>query len=263
VRTARLRRTLVAGGATLAAVSAPSIAHAGAWTQAAGEGRAILTFRVSTADDVFDGGGHTISGPTFRKQELDLYTTYGLSDATTLVLQTTYTRLDPDAPAQGAAGFDETQIGLQQRLWHDDHQVVSAQATALLPGDSALTSHGTDWEVRGLYGRSFQVLHHQSFFDAEVAYRWRANGFADELRPELTVGVWLKPNLMVMAQSLNSFTTTSGASEYFAGEQQKLQGSAVFRLNDRAALQMGAFATVDGRNTPAERGALVSLWFDF
>lgn len=238
-------------------------AQAGAWTEPAGEGRAILTLRGATAGDYFDAGGDTNSGPTFRKDNVEAYVTYGITDAATLVLQTAFVHLHPDSSAASVTGWDETLIGVQQRLWENENQIVSAQISALAPGDSDLTSGGVDWEGRGLYGRNFELFGHAAYIDIELAYRWRANGFADQLRPELTLGVWLQDNLMVMAQSFNTFTTTSGEDQYFEGEQQKAQLSAIYRLNDDVALQLGGFATLGGRNTPAERGALASLWFDF
>jgi hypothetical protein len=250
-------------GLALAASFCPALAHAGAWTEQAGDGRVILTLRGATADDYFDSSSDTADGPTFRSEAAEEYATYGLTDSTTLVLQSSYSHLHPDAPAQGASGFDETKLGLQQRLWHDDDQVVSVQASALLPGDSRLTSGGADLELRGLFGQSFVLLGRNAFVDTQLAYRWRANGFADQFRADLTLGVWMDRNLLLMAQNFNTFTTTSGNAQYFEGEQQKLQLSSVYRFNEQVAVQLGGFATLSGRNTPVERGALASIWFDY
>lgn len=240
-----------------------SNAQAGAWTEQAGGGRAIVTLRGATADDYFNGAGARASGPSFHKDDAELYLTYGVTDATTFALQTSFIRLHPDSPASSATGWDETQIGVQQRLWESSDQVASVQVSVFAPGASALTSGGVDWEVRGLYGRSFKMLNRSAFVDLELAYRWRANGFADQMRPELTLGVWVRDNLMAMAQSLNTFTTTGGRDQYFEGEQQKTQLSTVYRFNDKVAIQIGAFNTLGGRNAPVEHGALASLWFDF
>jgi hypothetical protein len=137
------------------------------------------------------------------------------------------------------------------------------QASALLPGDSDLTSDGTDFELRGLYGQSFKMLGRQSFFDGQVGYRWRANGFADQLRADFTLGTWLNSDVMLMAQSFNTFTTTSGASQFFEGEQQKVQLSGVYRFTDQISMQLGGFAALGGRDSVAERGLLASLWLDY
>lgn len=241
----------------------PALAHAGAWTEQAGDGRVILTLRGTTANDYFDSGGDKTNGPTFRSETAEEYATYGLTNSTTLVLQSSYSHLHPDAPAQGASGFDETQLGVQQRLWHDDDQVISVQASAFLPGNSRLTSGGADLELRGLYGQSFGLLGRNAFVDTQLAYRWRANGFADQFRTDLTLGVWMDSNLLLMAQNFNTFTTTNGNAQYFEGEQQKLQLSGVYRFNEQVAMQLGGFATLNGRNTPVERGALASVWFDY
>lgn len=116
----------------------------------AGDGRAILTLRGTTADDYFNGDGNTASGPKFKKDDAELYVTYGVSDATTFVLQTSYVRLYPDSPAAGATGWDEIQIAIQHRVWEDDNQIVSVQMSVLAPGNADLTSGGVDLEARGL-----------------------------------------------------------------------------------------------------------------
>jgi len=256
-------RAALAFSVALSSFGLATIAKAGAWTEADGEGRAILTLRGATADDYFDSAGDEAAGPTFRKDGVELYVTYGVTDTTTLVVQTAYVDLHPDSPAASASGWDETQIGVQHQIWATDDQVFSAQLSLLAPGNRDLTSGGADWEARALYGQAFQMFGRPAFIDLELAYRWRANGYADQLRPELTLGVWVEADLMVMAQSFNTFTTTSGADQYFEGEQSKVQLSAVYRVSEDVALQFGAFTTVDGANTPAERGALAALWFDF
>jgi hypothetical protein len=249
--------------AAIALSAATGPALAGAWTEGAGQGRAILTLRGSTADDYFDHDGDRHSGADFSKQDADVYTTYGVTDATTILLQTAYSHLAPGAPATDQYGFDETQIGVQQRVWRDADRVLSLQASALLPGDSDLTSNGTDLELRGLFGQSFRMLRRQSFVDAQIAYRWRANGFADQFRADFTLGVWIDSNVMLLAQNFNTFTTTSGASQLFEGEQQKVQLSGVYRVSDQIALQLGGFATLGGRDTVADQGLLASFWLDY
>jgi hypothetical protein len=177
--------------------------------------------------------------------------------------QARYVRLHPDNPSVGTRGWDETQIGVQQHLWNDDTRVFSAQLSALLAGDSTLSSGGTDLEARGLFGQSFELFDRPAYVDIELAYRWRANDFADQAKPEATLGISAREDLLVMAQYFGTITTNDGATHYFEGEQHKGQLSGMYRFSENLGLQFGAFATFDGRDTPAERGLFAALWFDY
>jgi len=246
-----------------ALVLAAGAAHAGAWTEPAGDTQVISSVRASLAWDGFDANGRNVSIPTFRKEELDIYSETGLTDSATLIIHPDFINYHPDKPSGGAIGFGNTEIGFEERLWHDDMQVLSLQATALLPGRTILTSGGTDGEVRALYGRAFELFGVEAFADAELAWRLRSRSYAGEIRPELTLGFKPDADWQVLLQSFNIVTTGRGRTLLFQGEQAKLQLSAVYRLSETLSLQAGAFATLAGSNTPAERGLLTALWLRF
>lgn len=254
-----MKHLWVAGALVLAA----SAARAGAWAEPAGQTQIISTMRASLAWDGFDAAGRSGSIPTFRKEELDIYSATGLTDSATLIVHPDFINYHPDRPSRGATGFGNTEIGIEQRLWQDETQVLSLQTTVLLPGRAILTSGGTDGEVRTLYGRTFALFGIHAFADAELAWRLRSRGYAGELRPEFTLGLEPDADWQVLLQSFNVVTTGHGRTLLFQGEQAKLQLSAVYRLNETLSLQTGAFATVAGRNTPAERGLLTALWLRF
>ncbi len=246
-----------------ALVLTTSAAQAGAWTEPAGQTQAISTLRTSLAWGGFDANGRSVSIPTFRKEELDIYSGTGLTDTATLIVHADFVHYHPDKPPSGATGFGNTEIGLEERLWHDGTQVLSLQSTVLLPGRSIITSGGTDSEVRALYGRAFALFGVAAFADAELAWRLRSRGYAGELRHEFTLGFKPDADWQVLLQSFNIVMLGHGRTLLFQGEQSKLQLSAVYRLNETLSLQTGAFATLAGRNTPAERGLLTALWLRF
>jgi hypothetical protein len=246
-----------------ALVLAAGAARAGAWTEPAGGTQVISSFRTSLAWDGFDANGRSVSIPAFRKEELDIYSATGLTDSTTLIVHPDFTNYHPDAPSRGATGFGNTEIGIEERLWHDETQVLSLQTTALLPGRSIITSGGIDGEVRALYGRAFTLFGVGAFADAELAWRLRSRGYAGELRPEFTLGLKPDTDWQVLLQSFSIVVIGHGRTLLFQGEQARLQLSAVYRLNETLSLQTGAFATLAGSNTPAERGLLTALWLRF
>jgi hypothetical protein len=255
---ARSRLWFALSSAALVLPAAP--AYAGAWTENAGEGKLITTVRTASADEAFDGGGQANLPSDFQKSDVEAYLQHGLTDSTMLVVQTSYVRLRNGGAR--VTGWDDTQIGVQQRLLERGGQALSVSASAFVPGRSALTSGGVDGEVRVLYGRSLEIGGKAAFFDLQTGYRWRANGFADQIRSDLTFGWSATPDLMLLAQSFNIVTTGGGANDY-DGEQGKAQASAVWKASPAASVQLGAFATLAGANAARERGLFASLWLDF
>lgn len=249
--------------ASMTALALSDAAHAGAWTKAAGEISAIMTVSLSCASEAFDASGALSSTPKFRKEDIDIYGEFGLDDETTLVLHPDYINLHPDSPSQSASGFYFTELGLRRQLYRDDLQVASGQVSALITGETLLTSGGNGAEIRALYGRNFHLGALPAFLDVELAYRAFTNGVAQELRPELTLGLHLDPDWMLMAQSLNSLTVGSGISPYFEGERQKLSLSVLHNFSPHFGLQTGFYLTVAGRSTPQEHVIQTSLWIDF
>lgn len=251
-----------AGGArtlTCLFLFCPAPAYAGAWTEAPGHGQTIITFRGSSAVAAFDAEGETRAAD-FRKQGVELYASRGVTGNATVILQTSYAKLR--SGGQSIAGWEDTQVGVQQRLLHDERQVLSVLVSSFIPGDPALTSGGFDSEMRVLYGRSFTLGGRPAYVNVETGYRWRANGFADQVRPDITLGWNATPSLALMAQSFNAIVVGDGATDY-EGEQNKAQLSAVWSVSQAARLQVGAFATLAGANSPRERGLLASLWLNF
>ena len=240
-----------------------SHAFAGAWPQKAGETQTITTVTVSRATEEFDGNGNNHGTPRFRKESVELYGEYGIDDETTLITKVEISNLHPEPPAQSASGFGNTEIGVRRQIWHEDDQVFSLQGSVLLPGRSLLTSEGTDAELRALYGYSFPLFGYASYIDAELAYRLRTNGYKDEIRPDLTLGVRASRNWLLLLQSLNVFSSGDGSNLTYQGRQHKLQLSAVRRLTDSVSFQFGGFTTVAGSHTPAERAVIAAIWINF
>ena len=240
-----------------------SHALAGAWPQEAGKTQTITTVTVSRATDEFDGNGNSHGTSRFRKESVELYGEFGIDDETTLITKIEVSNLHPEPPAKSASGFGNTEIGVRREIWHDDDQVFSLQASALLPGRSLLTSESTDAELRALYGYTFPLFGYPSYIDAELAYRLRTNGYKDEIRPDLTLGVHASRNWLLLLQSLNVFSSGDGSNLAYQGRQHKLQLSAVRRLTDSVSFQFGGFSTVAGSRTPAERALIAAIWVNF
>ncbi len=102
------------------------------------------------------------------------------------------------------------------------------------------------------------------FAEAQVGYRWRGGRNPDEIILDATLGVRPLPRLMLLLQGFNAVALQP--DRRFGGgrmRRHKLQPSLVWSSGEGWSLQVGAFATLAGRETPQERGLVAALWWRF
>jgi hypothetical protein len=111
---------------------APAGALAGAWTDPAGQGQIIETLFGWAGDGPPYGG---VAGGRESRVEAQTYIEYGLADRLTVVGQTALEQYELTAPSADVfRGLDYSSIGLRANLWSNDAVVISAEATAFVPG---------------------------------------------------------------------------------------------------------------------------------
>ena len=146
--------------------------------------------------------------------------------------------------------------------------MVSLQATTRLPGArDAANPAAVGWtdpehDLRVLWGRNFAVGPWPAFLDAQLAYRpgpaarrTRSGSTSPSARGRRRNG---------SSSSRASTRQSVGApSGIFAPlRSHKLSVSAAYTIG-RWTLQLGAIASVAGRNVLRERGLLAALWVRF
>jgi protein XagA len=245
-------------------------ALAGAWTQKAGQGQAFAVTTTTRSTKEFDDDGNRVGRPRYDKTEAGLLIEYGATDWLTLMFQPQLLNVDVASPVDADShGLGYTDIGARARLWSDKDQVFSVQVVGRLPGkdeeDNPAEIGNTDGELdlRALYGHSFKLDGRDAFVDAQFAYRFRFDDPPNELRFDFTFGVRVRPELLLLAQSFNTFSDGSAAGIFEEGREHKLQLSAVWDLNEVWSLQLGGIATIAGENTLAQRGLVGGLWAKF
>lgn len=270
-RTARPRSPRLSRFRHLAATIAFGLtstpAFAGAWPLDKGEGLIITTALFDRATAWFDDGADRREGGDYRKLESAFFLEYGLTDRFTFVGRVAWqdvTRIDAGL-VDSANGFASSEAGLRYAAWRRGGGVVSVQGVLLLPGeaeniaDLPLGEGGLGGELRLLAGYSTSQT---SFFDSQLAYRWRETPDPDEVRLDLTAGWRPRPQLLLMAQSFSTWSTgdiVPGRREF---AQHKLQISAAWEF-ESGTLQAGLIATPAGRNAIAEEAIQVSWWRRF
>lgn len=249
------------------AVLAAAPVEAGAWPQGKGEALLITTALYDRADGFWDDGRERRDEGYFYKDEIALYGEYGLTDRITLVGRTAWQTIE-QVSADGydsARGLAASELGIRRLFWSDDRDVFSLQAGMLIPGpgenvtNQPLGEGERAYELRALLGRG---LEGNSFWDVQLAHRWRGGRDLDEARLDLTYGFEPVAHWQVLAQSFSVWSAEGerpGAPEF---DQHKLQVS-VRRAWGEVDIQAGAFFTPSGRNALDERALFLSVWRRF
>ena len=246
-------------------LAAASSASAGAWNLPKGQGQAIAKYEEMRADKGFvDGGGTADLFAERVDRAASLLVEYGLTDRLTLQFKGEWQQGE-DAYVD-YEGRGPVEIGARWQAYRDDDDVVAvyagyAQAGAGRNAGYDLPGTGdSDWEVRLLAGRSFDgsgakwKLQH-SFVEAQVARRWR-EGLPDEVRVDLTAGMHVSENWMLMAQGFGGAVDGDGA-RWLSVEVSAVRDFGVW------SLQGGWRQAVAGRDTPVAGGPIIGVWRRF
>ena len=177
-------------------------AWGGAWPMPPDEGQAIVYSDFSDSNREFDSQGHLIPVQQYRKFELGTYIEYGLTDWLTLVVAPAYDRIRNPPPGQSYNGLGERMVAARVQVFQNENSILSFQAGLRSPGASLADTLGPfevrragSFELRGLAGRSIDVLGMEGFVDAEAAYRLYAGNQPGEWLFDLTMGARPAPNL--------------------------------------------------------------------
>lgn len=255
--------------ALAAALASPGAARAAAWTLPRGDGQVILTGIGSDSPHGFDDAGRRVGIADYGKAEAYLLVEYGLTDALTLVLTPSLRHVGVDDGSKDTNGFGTTEAGARWRVLKGRDWVASLQATVRFPGAERrdglvqVDSTGEEYDVRGLYGRSFGLLRRPAFVDLEAGYRVRTGGPPSEWHGDVTLGVRPIPRVLLLAQGFNVVSDGAGTGIFPAARYSNVALSGVYDLDRRWSVQLGGYATADGRNALEERGGFVALWWRF
>lgn len=257
-------------------------ARGSAWTFEERSGQFILTTLYYRAEDTFTRGGDRRAfdhDGAFTKWELNPYIEYGLRNDLTLVASV-FLR---DVEFSNRFGSDrnfglaDPELALRYRLSAPESRTVwSLQGLVKLPvATSSATppigNEQTDVEARLLVGRGFTIGGRGAFWNVEVAYRFRDEAPADEVRLDATLGYDVTSNWLVMGQFFGIKGVGNGSPGASPGnptletdyDLYKAQVSVVYRIAPSIRLQVGYLRDLAGRNTGAGQGALFALWLKF
>lgn len=248
----------------------PQAAHGGAWTLPEGHGQIVVTDTSSEATHAFDDKGSAQPTAHYSKEELQALMEYGVSDWLTAMLIPSLQHVNIGTPVSAErTGFGNSELGARARLTQGNTWVLSTQGTVRIPGTydannpAAVGYTGVEFDIRALYGQSLSFGRLPAFVDVQVAQRFRTAGPPDEARIDLTFGLRVAPQWLLLMQQFNVISEGSGTALFPANRYHKLQLSAVYDINAQWALQGGAFTTFAGRNALQENGVQFGAWYRF
>ena len=243
-------------------------ARSAAWTQPEGQWFVDGSLSGSQAANS-QVPGTTAALPDYRKMVGEVLAEYGFTGGITLVLDPSV-RWTQVGNGRGAGnryeGLDYVGIGSRMRLWSDDGNVISTQVTLRVPGGWSEKSPAQDGntdpqgEIRLLYGHGFSVAGMHSFLDAELANRFRTQGFPNELHGDVTMGFTPLPNLQLIGQVFNVMSeprSSAPGQSYWYG---KGEISAVYEFSPGWSIQLGWTTTYAASHALRDSGPSISLW---
>lgn len=254
---------LIAGLAFLAFAHA---AEASAWTLDRGDVQVFSGATASRATQKFDSSGTPVGKVVFNKLLVQNWAEYGLTDAVTLFAAPEYVVAETDLNHRGVVSVRSASVEAGARILLLTHigmlavQTSGMSAGAFHMSTAAGEEAGQQFELRLLYGRSFKALDRDAFFDMEAAQRWVSRPRPDEWNIDMTAGLWLTKDTLVMLQTFNMISgDATGACEGY--RLHKLQASLVERITSRWSVQGGYFFAPAGRNIVKEQGLVMTIWY--
>jgi hypothetical protein len=241
-------------------------ARGGAWTLPEGHWQVFTATTESSAGMSFDGQGRADQPTSFTKLLVQNTFEYGLTGYLTLFATPDYVQARVQQSGLATARVDDSSFEGGARLLLDGRDgKLSLQGSYKTAGSfdlsvSADRATGRQIELRLLYGTSFKLAGHDGFIDLQAGQRWIASPRPNETPVDLTAGLWLSRNWMLMAQSFNIISAGDAKPPYTYYRSHKIELSLVERLTRHWSLQAGAFYSPAGQNALVERGVQVSLW---
>lgn len=237
-------------------------ASAGAWTLDRGDWQVFSGIIASRATGRFDSAGRASEKTDFDKLTVENTTEYGLTDAVTIYADPQWVIADMDG-----AKFRSTSVEAGARiLLFTRIGMLSLQSSAKTAGAFDMSTAaggqaGRQFELRLLYGDSFQFLGHEGFLDLQAAERWIKRPRPNEVDFDATLGLRLTANNLVLVQSFSLIGGGGARPPYSSYRLHKLQASWVREIAGHWSLQAGYFHAVAGRNIVKENGIIAELWY--
>ncbi len=239
---------------------------AGAWTEPEDATQTISTFTYSRAARSYDAASNPTIPIRYTKLLTQTYIEYGVRDWLTLTADPEYAKAEsgpPGGPIEVANAFA---IGAGARIrLAQYHGVFSVEGSYKSAGafDTSVSVNqesARQFEIRALYGTNFDVLDMTAFADFEVGQRFIAGARPSETPIDITLGLHITPQTMILAQNFNVIANGNSKPPYSYYRSHKIQLSIVQHLYENVSVQIGGFVSPMGQSALKEQGLTFALW---
>lgn len=267
----------------LAFIATPIAVNAAAWTLDKNTRKHFITYRYYSTDEFFDiDGDKRDKNGKFTKNEIEYYTEYGWTPKLTVGMTLAATKEEDKQNFANAPqrileidGVTRIEPFLRYQLYRDDLYALAVQPSIKLPSlyteslPPEAQEDKLEVELAMIGGRNFNLLNRSHYAETKLAYRTRQGQLGDQYIMEGRLGLSLSEDWALMPEIQytrsvddvrRNFSTLSGSNDY---NLLKGQVSLLYSINDKTSIQLGAFKHLDGDNTGAGGGGLVSLWLTF
>jgi hypothetical protein len=245
-------------------------ALAGAWTPDQGHGEIIVATIFEQAAKAYDQTGRLVPTPLYRSAQANIYVAYGVTDWLAAIVRPGLQSSSVAAPAnQRYTGLGDSEIAAQARVWRDETTVISVLAGARAPTSGGATNswlqgpNRAEYDIRVLLGHNIGLLDRPGFVDFSAGFRLVGGSAPNEGHFDATLGLYVTPELLVLAQSFNTISGASNNPNTPQWAQYKAQLSLVYRFAPEWRAQAGFYVTLAGTNAYRENGALLGVWRNF
>ena len=179
----------------------PAICYAGAWSLKEGQLSTELVTNYYSAKEDFDASGNLKQKPNngkYSEERMELKFDYGYSDSTDILFYVPikWSEYEDDNISLHNSGVVDIGLGFKRVLWYSDKKQSSYVASLLAMAkfsvydedDQLALGTGEDnYEVKFLLGHSFiedligDTVIHRAFYGAELGFRYRTEGIADQI----------------------------------------------------------------------------------
>jgi len=241
-------------------------AVAGAWTLLEDKTQTISTFTYSRASRSYDASSNPTIPIRYTKLLTQTDIEYGVRDWLTLIVDPEYAKAQsgpPGGPIEVANAF-AIGAGARVRL-AQYHGIFSVEGSYKSAGafDTSVSVNqesARQFEIRALYGTNFKILDMDAFADFELGQRFIAGARPSETPVDITLGLHITPQTMILAQSFNVIANGDSKPPYTYYRSHKIQLSIVQHLYEDLSVQIGGFVSPAGLSTLKEQGLSFALW---
>lgn len=249
-----------------------SIAHAGAWNLAPGDGQIISTYDYSEASSTFSDVEDDDNMLSFSKNEGRIFIEHGLTKDWTFVGNGAHQTIQLSGTGSDInfSDFADIELGLRYQIARKDNYAVALQGSYIIGGGPPssildINGPGDSVELRGFVGQSKALKKVSLFYEAQLAIRSENFDDIEEWHSELSLGIKAAKKYTVIGQFFHSDIAAFGRDGFFVPSQQitKLKASFVYEYKPNRLVQIGVQETVQGRNTIRERGLTLGTWLRY